>query len=156
MRASAHLKPMTHTKPFLGFLIIQVDNQNAFWRFGVIPMTGMKRFRELKYKSTFLNVPSAPSFSAYQGWVTTENSDCSCLISGIMSIPYAQYKVVLHASRLPYSVGSWMYHSSLAVPSMTIENNNFKKMSSGRPYMANCPKHSNFFDIVEVIFCAND
>ena len=39
MRASAHLKPMKQSKPFYGFEIIQMHDQNAYWGFGVILTT---------------------------------------------------------------------------------------------------------------------
>ena len=44
MRASANLRTFTKAKPFSGFYIIWVHNQNSFQGYGLIPITRAESF----------------------------------------------------------------------------------------------------------------
>ena len=61
MRAHAHFKSVTQAKPFSGFKIVLMHDHNFLEGLGQYPRPGPNCFRELKYNSTFVNVPSAPA-----------------------------------------------------------------------------------------------
>ena len=104
VRARAHFKPVTESKPFLVLNIFWVRDQNSFRGFRSYPRPRTKHFSKLKYNSKFVNVPSTLALSEYQGWVTSRNSAYRFFI--ISSIPIVEVTV---SSGSPFVKPSLLY-----------------------------------------------
>ena len=65
MRSHAHFKSVTQAKPFSGFKIVSMHDQNFFRGFGVITLSQSDLFQQIKYDLTIVNVPSTLALSVY-------------------------------------------------------------------------------------------